>query len=92
MAKNFGIFGSYENRVNCWKWLELVILLIKTKMLKNKFFFIGFKLLDVAFIKLINVKMSTIIGILTFMSMINSMLSWVEDGIFVYYGGQALRL
>ena len=33
---------------------------------------------DVVFILLINVKMSTIVGILTFMSMINSMLLWVE--------------
>ena len=30
------------------------------------------------FFPLINVKMPTIVGILTFMSMKNSMLSWVE--------------
>ena len=33
---------------------------------------------DVVFIMLINVKMPTIVGILTFMSMINFMLSSVE--------------
>ena len=49
-------------------------LLIKTKMLKIKTF-LAFKLSDVLFIMLINVKMSTIVGILTFMSMINFMLS-----------------
>ena len=47
-------------------------LLKTTKMLiKN---FLAFKLSDV-FIMLINVKMPTIVRILTFMSMINSMLS-----------------
>ena len=33
---------------------------------------------DVVFIMLINVKMPTIVGILTFISRINFMLSWVE--------------
>ena len=33
---------------------------------------------DVVFIMLINVKMPTIVGILTFMSMINFMLNFVE--------------
>ena len=42
-------------------------LLIKTKQ-KNSF--LAFKLSDVVFSKLINVKMPTIVGILTFMSMI----------------------
>ena len=53
-------------------------LLLKSKMLKNKDFSknnLAFKLSDVVFIMLINVKMSTIVGILTFMSMINCMLS-----------------
>ena len=36
--------------------------------------FIAFKFLDVVFIMLINVKMPTIVGILTFMSRINYML------------------
>ena len=35
---------------------------------------------DVVFIMLINVKMPTIFGILTFMSRINFVLSWVEHG------------
>ena len=52
-------------------------LLMKTKLLKNKTF-LAFKLSDVVYIMLINVKMPTIVGILTFMSMINFMLSWVE--------------
>ena len=40
--------------------------------------FLAFKLSDVIFIMLINFKMPTIVGILTYMSMINFMLSWVE--------------
>ena len=44
-------------------------LLIKTKMVKNKDF-LAFKLSDVVFVMLINVKVSTIVGILTSMSMI----------------------
>ena len=47
-------------------------LLIKTKMLKNTR--IAFKLLDVVFIMIINVKMRTIVRILTFLSMVNYML------------------
>ena len=46
----------------------------KNKMLQNKDFF-AFKLSDVLFIMLIHVKMPTIVGILTFMSMINFKLS-----------------
>ena len=42
-------------------------LLIKTKIPKNKEF-LAFNLSDVVFIMLINVKMPTIFGILTFMS------------------------
>ena len=41
-------------------------------------FFLAFKLSDVVFILLINFKMPTIVGILTFMSRINFKLSWVE--------------
>ena len=44
-------------------------LLIKTKVLKNKDF-LAWILSDVVFIMLINVKMPTIVGILTFMRMI----------------------
>ena len=46
----------------------------KTKLLKIKNF-LAFKLSDAVFIMLINVKMPTIVGILTFISMINFMLS-----------------
>ena len=49
------------------------ILLIKTKMLKNKD-----SLSDVAFIMYINVEVPTIVGILTFIIMTNVMLSCVE--------------
>ena len=42
--------------------------------------FIALRLSDVVFIMLINVKMQTIVGILTFMSRINIMLSWVKHG------------
>ena len=50
---------------------------LKTKMLKNKDS-LAFNLSGVVFIILINVKMQTIVDILTFMSMINFMLCWVE--------------
>ena len=50
--------------------------LIKTKILK--YFFFALNHSDVVFILLINVKMPTIIGILTFMSRININLSSVE--------------
>ena len=42
----------------------------KAKKIKT---FLAFKLSNVAFIMLINVKMPTIVGILTFMSIINFM-------------------
>ena len=42
--------------------------------------YIALSLSDVVFIMLINVKMPTIVGILTFMSRINFLLSWVEHG------------
>ena len=51
-------------------------LLIKIEMVKNRL--LAFKLSDVVFIMLINVKMSTIVGILTFLSMTNFIFSWVE--------------
>ena len=47
--------------------------LMKTKMLKN-IYFLAFKLSNTAFILLINVKMPIIVGILTFMSMMNFIL------------------
>ena len=46
--------------------------LIKTKMMKNKE--LVFKLSDVTFIILINVRIPSIFGIVTFMSMINIIL------------------
>ena len=41
---------------------------------------------DVVFIMLINVKMPTIVGILTFMSRINCTLNWVEYEKFIDLG------
>ena len=56
-------------------------ILIETKILKINTF-LTLKLLDAVFIMLLNVKMSTIDGILILMRMINFMLSCVEHGIF----------
>ena len=50
-------------------------LLIKTKILTNKEVIFLLSRSDVIFIMLINVKMPTIVGILTFMSRINFVLS-----------------
>ena len=47
--------------------------------------FLAFKLSGVVFIMLMNVKMPTIVGILTFMSIINYMFSWDEDEIKKFY-------
>ena len=49
-------------------------MLMKYKMLKNKTV-LALRCSDVVFIMLINIKMPTIVGILTFMSMINFVLS-----------------
>ena len=49
-------------------------LLIKAKMMKNQKN-LAIKFSDAVFIMLINVKMPTILGILTFMYMLNLMLS-----------------
>ena len=51
-------------------------LLIKTKIPTKKF--LALSLSDVVFIMLINVKMPTIVGIVTFVSRINFVLSLVE--------------
>ena len=61
-------------------------LLIKTKIPTNDEFF-ALSLSDVVFIML-NVKMPTIVGILTLMSRINFKLSWVEHGISFITSGQ----
>ena len=47
---------------------------------------LALKLSDVVFIMLINVKMPTIVGILTFMSMINFVFSWVDEKSFITSG------
>ena len=60
--KTFFMLSSSEHKFH---------LLIKTKMPK----FLALSLSDVVFIILINVKMRTIVGILTFMSRINFLLS-----------------
>ena len=55
-----------------------VSMLIKTKNADNKDIISFFKLWDDLFILLKNVKMPTIVGILTFLSKINFILSWDE--------------
>ena len=47
----------------------------KTKIYQQVKKFLAFSLSDVVFIMLLNVKMSTIVGIITFMSRINFVLS-----------------
>ena len=49
-----------------------LVLVLKYRQIKK---FLALSLSDVVFIMLINVKMPTIVGILTFMSMINFVLS-----------------
>ena len=51
--------------------------------------FLALSLSDVVFIMLINVKMPTIVCILTFMSKVNFVVSWVEHGKSFITGGQA---
>ena len=80
----FWAYGNYILLNYLLSLLKLVIcsaqlstkfqLLIKTTTLANKEVF-GLSLSDVVFIKLINVKMPTIVGILTFVSRINFLLS-----------------
>ena len=52
---------------------------------------LALSLSDVVFIALVNVKMPTIVGILTFMSRINFVLSWVEHGSFITSGPEISR-
>ena len=63
--KTFSMLNSTEHEIST---------ACKTKMLKNIRCYL-FSLLHVVFIMLISDKMPTIVGILTFMSMINFMLS-----------------
>ena len=80
----FWAYGNYIMLNYLLSLLKLVIcsaqlstkfqLLIKTTTPTNKEVF-GLSLSDVVFIKLKNVKMPTIVGILTFLSRINVMLS-----------------
>ena len=53
-------------------------LFIKTKIPTKRF--LALSLSDVVFIMLINVKIPTVVGILTFMSRINFVLNQVEHG------------
>ena len=57
-------------------------LFIKTKILKK---LLALSLSDVVFIMLINVKMPTIVGILTLMSRINFVLSCITSGLDMYF-------
>ena len=64
--KAFFMLNSTENEI---------VTAHKTHNAANYRFILTFKLSDNVFIMLINVKMSTIVGILTFMSRINFVLS-----------------
>ena len=57
--------------------------------MRKMILFVTLKLSDVVFIMLRNVKMPTIVGILTFMSVIIFMLSCVEHGHYFIASGQA---
>ena len=50
----------------------------ESKIAKKRKTFLAFKLFNVVFITLINVKIPTLVDILTFISMMNFMLIWVE--------------
>ena len=63
----FLCFRNFPVRCGIWLFRFLIVA-----------FFLTFKPSSVVFTMLINFKMPTIVGILTFMSMMNSMLSWVE--------------
>ena len=67
------IFFSYSTQLN-----KKFQLLVNTKIPTNKEVFFASGLSDIVFIMLINVKMPTLVGILTFMSRMYFMLSWVE--------------
>ena len=64
-------------------------LLIGTKMLKIKTY-LACKLPDDVYVMIIKVKMPTTVGILTFKSMINFVLVWVERGKGFYHLGSCL--
>ena len=64
VIKLFFVLNSNEHEIQ---------MLIKSKILKKKIF-LAFRRSDVVFIMLLNVEMPTIVGILTFMSMINFVL------------------
>ena len=71
MAPNFSYTKLGSSVLNS---TEQEIVLIKSKIPTNKDA-LALCLSDVVFIRLINVKMPTIVGILTFMSRINFVLS-----------------
>ena len=60
---------------------------------ENKYF-LAFKLSDVVFVMLVNVKMptNTNVGILTLMSMMNFMFSWVAQKSFITLGQGNLEI
>ena len=64
VIKLFFVLNSNEHEIQ---------MLMKSKILKKKIF-LAFRRSDVVFIMLLNVEMPTIVGILTFMSMINFVL------------------
>ena len=69
-----------------WAWHFNCSKTLKCSKIKT---FLAFKLWGVhVFIMLINVKMPMIVGILTFMSIINFMLIWVQDEKVIQHWGQ----
>ena len=77
--RGYNFFNAQLNWVRNFNWRKL-----------KKF--LALSLSDVVFIMLINVKMPTIVGILTFMSRINFVLSWVEYDFFYNHGTSFLFL
>ena len=71
---------GYKSFFMCLTLSRKFQLLIKTKMLKNKAFYL---LKHSLVILLINVKMPTIVGVLTFMSRINVMLMSIRKPIWL---------
>ena len=72
-AWNFNF--SWKLKCCNWAWHFNCSCKLKCQEIKT---FLDLKFSDIVSIMLINVKMPTIVGILTFMSMIYFMLSWVE--------------
>ena len=76
VRSGYGVIKHFQCSTQLSKKIQL---LIKAKILTKKKW-LAWGLSDVVFILLINVKMPTIVGILTFICRINFVLSWDEHG------------